>query len=57
MGLRNRASALKLFGKRVELSDAADVFVFDREARELVARREKTTPKQDQEFIRLFLQS
>ena len=56
-GCVHRASALKLFEKRVELADAADVFVFDRETRELIARREKATPQQDQEFIRLFLTS
>jgi len=40
----------------VQVFDSADVFVFDRDIERLIARREKSTPQQDYEFIRQFIQ-
>ena len=56
-GCKYRESAMKLFERRVEYSEAADVFVFDRETRQLIARREKSTPDQDREFVSLFIRN
>jgi hypothetical protein len=55
-GCKHKTSALRLFERRVQLAEHSDeIFVFDRETRQLIARREKATPKQDREFIRLFI--
>jgi hypothetical protein len=58
-GCKYKESAMKLFQRRVESkwSGAMEVFVFDRETRKLIARRNKSTPKQDKEFISWYIRS
>lgn len=55
-GCKYRASAVKLFERLVEnLDGSGDVFLWDRERQELIARRNKSTPEQDQAFVSWYL--
>ena len=54
-GCKHHDSAIKLFNRLVAQSDVEYVFIYDRSTDELIARREKSTPEQDREFIILFI--
>ena len=54
-GCKHRTSAMNLFQRLVERPDTAEAFVFDRRTGQLVARRTKSTPEQDSEFVRQFI--